>query len=161
MRDLIETLEKQLKQLDELLHLLRQETGELSGIQLEAMAETTSRKEQVSSQIEDQAATIRTQLEAAAAREGLPPRTRLGELAERYSRKGLHDLTRLHTRLNHTAEEVRQTLALNREIAERFSSSIGQTLDLMTRVINQASTYGASGGYQQQKVSAVIINREA
>jgi hypothetical protein len=99
-------------------------------------------------------------LEEINSKEGLPTKTSLGELAARFSAKGIHELSKLHAKLNHTAEQVKQALALNREIAERFSSSIGLTLDLMSRIMNQSNTYGASGGYKQSLASAVMINRK-
>ena len=59
------------------------------------------------------------------------------------------------------AEQVRRSTTLNREIAERFTSMVADSLGLMTRLINQSNVYGASGGYLQRPATAVMINREA
>ncbi|MDD2539424.1 MAG: flagellar protein FlgN [Desulfuromonadaceae bacterium] len=161
MKRLITALELQLSMLEELYSLLRQETSELSDIHLAAMADITMRKENVSSRIESHTKTLLTEIEQAVSREGMPPKTSLGELAARSSSKGNCDLLNLHTKLNDAARRVKQLLALNKEIAERFAASIGSSLELLSRVINQSNVYGASGGYQQRPTGSVIINREA
>jgi flagellar biosynthesis/type III secretory pathway chaperone len=160
MKTLTITLEQQLKQLEELQLLLNSETNELAEVHLDALAQINRQKEELSVRIEAQAATLQRELEEINSKEGLPAKTSLGELAARFSTKGMHELSKLHAKLNHTAEQVKQALALNREIAERFSSSIGLTLDLMSRIMNQSNTYGASGGYKQSLASAVMINRK-
>ena len=161
MKSLISVLELQLKLLEELYGLLKQETRELSEIALTAMADITMRKVDVSSRIEAHTASLQREIEQVASREGLPAKTSLGELAARFSAKGNRDLSGLHAQLNDVAGRVKQLLSLNREIAERFAASIGSSLDLLSRVINQSNVYGASGGYQQRLAGAVIINREA
>ncbi|MBW4054567.1 MAG: flagellar protein FlgN [Proteobacteria bacterium] len=161
MKRLITALELQLSMLEELYSLLKQETSELSDIHLAAMADITIRKETVSSRIESHTKALMTEIEQAVSREGLPPKTSLGELAARFNLKGNRDLSNLHAQLNNIARQVKQLLALNKEIAERFAASIGSSLNLLSRVINQSNVYGASGGYQQRPTGAVIINREA
>ncbi len=49
---------------------------------------------------------------------------------------------------------------MNLEVAQRFSSTVTLSLDLMTRLVNQSNMYG-TGGYQQRQTGAVIINMEA
>ena len=49
----------------------------------------------------------------------------------------------------------------SREIAEKFAASLGNSLEFVSRIINQTSTYGASGSYQQRPAGSVLINREA
>lgn len=158
---LIAALETQLNLLEEFFNLLSRETREMADIHLDAMAEVNSLKETVAARIETYSALLRKELENVTSREGLSPQTTLGELADIYKRKGKNDVSRLHGELNRVAELIRQTISINREIAERFSASVAGSLDLLTRVINQSNIYGASGGYQQRPTGSVMINREA
>ena len=158
---LMVALETQLNLLQEFLDLLSRETGELSDIHLDAMADINSRKERIADRIQTHSAVLRKEMQVAAFREGLSPKTTLGELAGMRKKKGKMDLFRLYEELNRVADRIRQTIDINREIAERFAASVTTSLDLLTRVINQSNTYGASGGYKQRPSRAVMINREA
>ena len=161
MKNLITTLEQQLKLLDELHTLLQRETGELSGIHLDAMAEINVQKEDLAARIDAHAVPLRSALREAAIREGLSSTATLGELAASLDKKGVREVARIHAGLNTTAEQVKELLSLNRDIAERFALSVGNSLDFLSRIINQTNTYGSSGGYQQRPAGAVLINREA
>lgn len=158
---LITALQAQLQLLEEFYSLLSRETGELTAIHLEAMAEINSQKESVAARIETHSAVLRKEIAEAASREGLSATATLGDLAALYKQRGAKDVARLHGELNRVAEQIRQTIGINREIAERFAASVTGSLELLTRIINQTSTYGASGGYQQRPTGAVMINREA
>lgn len=160
-RALIIAVETQLQLLEDFFTLLNRETGELANIQLDAMAEINILKESAAVRIEAHSAVLRKKMEEAAIHEGLSAKATLGELAQAYKQRGEEDLSRLHKELNRAAERVRQSLDTNREIAERFASSVTTSLELLTRVLNQSNTYGASGGYQQKPTGAVLINREA
>lgn len=161
MHTLTAALEAQLHLLEEFLSLLNRETRELSDIHLDAMAEINSRKEDIAARIETHSALLRKEINEAAVREGLTAKATLGELAGICKQKGNRDISRLHQELNRVAERVRQAISINREIAERFAASVAGSLELLTRVINQSSIYGASGGYQQRPAGSVMINREA
>jgi flagellar biosynthesis/type III secretory pathway chaperone len=161
MKNLVTALEQQMNLLGELQKLLTRETDELSGVHLDAMAEINIEKESVSSRIEAHTASLRGAIVDVATREGLSSRASLGELAAKLSQKGNRDVARFHAELNATSVNIKELLTLNREIATRFAASVGNTLDFLARVINQASTYGASGSYQQRPTGAVLINREA
>lgn len=158
---LIAALETQLNLLEEFCTLLNRETRELSDIHLDAMAEINIQKERAAARIEAQLPLIRKEIEGAASGEGLSADVTLGELAVSYSKKGQKDVARLHEELNKVADRIRQAININSEIAERFAASVSGSLELLTRVINQTSTYGASGGYQQRPTGSVMINREA
>ena len=161
MHALIAALETQVHLLEEFLTLLSRETQELSDIQLDAMAEINSQKESIVASIETHSALLQKEISEAVTREGLSPKATLGELAGRCKQKGASEVSRLHMDLNSVADRIRQVTSINREIAERFAASITSSLELLTRVINQSNTYGASGGYQQRRTAAVLINREA
>lgn len=154
-------LETQLHLLEEFLALLNRETGELSDIHLDAMAEINTQKENIAARIETHSAVLRKEIEEAASREGLDPKATLGELAVRCKQKGNKEVYRLHQELNRVAGLVKQAISINSEIAKRFAASIASSLELLTRVMNQSSIYGSSGGYQQRAVGSVMINREA
>jgi len=125
------------------------------------MAEINTQKEEISSRIADHAEILRNTVKEAIFREGLSPNATLGELAYAIQKKGNREIARLYAELNAIADRVREVLAFNREIAERFAASVTSSLELITRLIKQSNTYGASGGYQQQPTSSVMINREA
>ncbi|MEI6205610.1 MAG: flagellar export chaperone FlgN [Desulfuromonadales bacterium] len=161
MNTLTTALDSHLQLLQELLSLLKRETGELSEVHLDAMSEINNLKEEIAARILAGAGSLRRVVEEAATREGFTSKATLGELAVNLNRKGNQDVTRLHAELNATASQVKERLALNRDIAERFVASVGNSLDFLARVINQTNTYGSSGGYQQRLTGAVMINREA
>lgn len=161
MKKLTEALTLQLQLFDELSTIFRQELHEMSEINLDAMAAVNSRKEDVAARIETHSKSLRQLISAAAAAEGLSGEATLGELATAMAQKGSTDLLRLHRALNDGAERVRQDAIANREIAERFAAMVTNSLNLVTRLINQSNVYGASGGYQQRKTGAVMLNTEA
>ena len=161
MYKLTAALETQLRLLEDFFNLLSRETRELSDIQLDAMAEINGLKESIAARIETHSALLRKEIDEAAAHEGLSSKATLGELADRCKQKGDTDVSRLHLELGMVADHIRQAISINREIAERFAASVTSSLELLTRVINQSNTYGASGGYQQRPTGAVLINREA
>jgi flagellar biosynthesis/type III secretory pathway chaperone len=161
MKNLMTALEIQLKLLEELRDVLKKETGELAEVHLDAMSEINAQKEDLAVRIQSHAPDLQNAIKEASAREGLSSRAALGELAASLSKKGNREVARFHAKLNATADQTKELLALNREIAEKFAASIGNTLDFIARIINQTSTYGASGIYQQRPSGAVLINREA
>lgn len=161
MEKLQVALEQQLKLLEELYALLKLETNELAEVHLDAMAEINIRKEDLSSRMAPHSEHLRALMQEVATREGLSAKATLGELAVCFSKKGDREIARIHAELNATADRIKELLSLNREIAERFAASVGNSLEFIARIINQTSTYGASGGYQQRPAGAVLINREA
>lgn len=158
---LIVALETQLRLLEEFNTLLNRETHEMAGINLDAMAGINSSKESMAATVDTQSALLKKEIEDAASAEGLPPKSTLRELADLYNQRGKRDVSRLHQDLVSVADRVRRTISINHEIAERFAASVSSSLELLTRVVNQSNTYGASGGYQQRPTGAVMINREA
>jgi len=161
MKNLIAALQKQKNLLEELRDVLKKETGELSEVHLEAMTETNARKEELADVVKSHAAVLRSAIQDVATHEGLSPTATLGELATSLKKKGNRDIAEIHEELNTLADQTKELLTLNREIAERFAASLGDTLNFIARIINQTSTYGASGSYQHRPAGAVMINREA
>ena len=161
MKKLTDALGQQLDLLKELHGMLKRETGELSSIHMEAMAEINTAKEDISTRIYAHSAVVRVAIQEAAYREGLSQNASLGELAAGCHIKGNSEVAGLHSQLNSLAGQIKEQLDLNREIAEKFALSVGSSLDFISRIVNQTNTYGASGGYQQRPAGAVLINREA
>lgn len=161
MKELDDALARQLELQEELHALLKRETKELSDVHVDAMAEINVLKDEISLRIAEHGPILKQAIEEIASREGLSPGATLGDLNVKLSKKGNREIARLYAELNVTAAQIKELLALNYEIAERFAASIGKSLELISRIINQNSTYGASGSYQQRPSSAVLINREA
>lgn len=161
MKNLIAALQKQKNLLEELRDVLKKETGELSEVHLDAMAETNARKEEIADVVKSHATVLRSAIQEVATLEGLSPKATLGELATSLKKKGNREIAQFHDDLNVLADQTRELLTLNREIAERFALSLGDTLNFIARIINQTSTYGASGSYLHRPAGAVMINREA
>lgn len=161
----ISGLAKELSQLlgyfRELEKCLEQETKDLSSINLESIAAINRQKEEIAAKVEARTEVLRRLLNDVSSALGLPADTSLGTLADKLRLRGNLEIPRLHKELNTVAEHNRVLLNLNREIAEKFSASVGNTLELLTKLINQSNTYGASGGYQQRQAGSVLINREA
>jgi len=161
IKRLTETLTVQLRLLEELLVLLERETRELADVKLDAMTEINVLKEDVTKRIEEHTIALRQVIGEMAASVGLQPDCTLGEFAAIIGKQGNKEIPRLHQDLNRVAERVRQVATMNREIAERFVSTVSNSLNFLAQILNQSSVYGASGGYQQRQTGAVIINREA
>jgi flagellar biosynthesis/type III secretory pathway chaperone len=158
---LTDTLSIQLNLLEELLALLERETPELAGISLDAMAEINGLKEELTARIDEHTAPLRQTITEVAVSLGLPSNAALGEVAALLGKQGNKEIPRLHQDLKRMAEKVRQVATLNRDIAERFVSTVSNSLNFLAHILNQSPVYGASGGYQRRQAGAVMINREA
>ena len=158
---LASVLAEQLRLLEALLALLNRETDELAEIHLDAIAEINRQKEELTTNIDSYATSLRQAIREVVLSERLPANATLGELVARLKKKGNREIPRLHAELNTTAAKIQQVAGVNRDIAVRFATSVTTSLTLLTRLINQSNTYGASGGYQQPTVGSVMINREA
>jgi len=161
IKRLSEALSGQQKVLEELLDLLKRETSELTDVNIEAMTEINSKKEELGARIQTHTAVLRQVIAETTNSLGLPSDLPFGELAAKLGRQGNKEIILQHEQLNAVAEQVRQVAAMNQEIAGRFADALNQSLNFLTRIINQSSVYGASGGYQQRTPGAVIINMEA
>jgi len=161
LKRVIEAIEIQSGLMSELLQVLERETGEMGSININAMSMTNLTKEELTARITAHTPLFQQAVSALATREELPASTSLGAIAEHLAKKGSRELRTKQQQLLRLAERVRRATSLNREIAERFTSMVADSLGLMTRLINQSNVYGASGGYQQRPATAVLINREA
>ena len=161
IQELTDTLSMQLKLLGELLALLERETPELVGISLDAMSEINELKGELAARIDEHTVPLRQIIVEVAISLGLPSNAALGEVAALLGQRGNNEIPHLHRELNRLAERVRQVAMLNRDIAERFVSTVNNSLSFVTRIINQSNVYGASGSYQQRQAGAVMINRKA
>jgi flagellar biosynthesis/type III secretory pathway chaperone len=161
MKSLITALDQQLTLMKELHGLLKRETNELSDVNVAAMAEINAAKEDVSLRMQAHGIVLRAAIQAVASSEGLSANATLGDLVAVANKSGNRDIARSHSQLNELAGQIKELLSLNREIAEKFASSVGSSLEFISRIINQTSTYGASGSYQQRPAGSVLINREA
>ncbi|RII30020.1 MAG: hypothetical protein CXR30_09505 [Geobacter sp.] len=154
-------LSLQLQMFEELSAVFKQELRAMSEINLDAMAEINLRKEDIATRIVAHSEAVRQAISEAASSEGLSSEATLGELAACLAQKGNEELLVQHKALNIAAERIQQAAAANREIAERFAATVTNSLDLVTRLINQSNVYGASGGYLQRQTGAVMLNTEA
>lgn len=161
IKKLTTALSDQLKLLEELLALLEQETSSLAEINLDAMAGINGLKEGVVARIEEHTTPLRETLAEVAAGLGLPPHATLGEISVVLANQGNGEIRGLHQELNRVAARVRQVASVNRDIAERFVSTVSSSLNFLVRILNQSSVYGASGGYQPRQSGAVMVNRKA
>ncbi len=161
MNELDVALARQLELQEELHALLQRETQELADVHVDAMAEINTLKNDLSLRIADHGSILKKAIQEVAVREGLSPGATLGDVNAKLSKNGNRDITRLYAELNVTADRIKELLSLNYEIATRFAASLSNSLDLIARIINQNSTYGASGGYQQRASGALLVNREA
>ena len=158
---MLEEITVQTELLNQLLQVLERETAEMGDVNIDAMNLSNQTKEELTARIAEHTPCLQKAISAQAVREGLPGSASLGTVATHIAKKGNRELLAKQKQIHRTAERVQQVAALNREIAERFASSITTSLTLITRLVNQSNVYGASGGYQQQSAGAVMINREA
>lgn len=161
LKKLAEEILVQSKYFKELASCLERETGELSNVNLVAMTELNKDKEEIAARIESHTEPLKKAMLDVIRREGLDVETTLGGLSAVLKKKGNLEIPRLYGELKQLTDRNRQLLALNKEIAEKFAESVGSTIELLTRVVNQSNFYGSSGGYQQRPTGSVLINREA
>jgi flagellar biosynthesis/type III secretory pathway chaperone len=161
LKRVVEAVAIQSGLLSELLLVLECETDEMGAVNINAMNLSNLTKEQLTARIAAHSPLLQQAVSALAVREGLSGTTTLGTVAEHIAKKGSRELRTRQQQLLRLAERVRQAAALNREIAERFTSTVTDSLSLITRLMNQSNVYGASGGYLQRSAGAVMINREA
>ncbi|MDD2366563.1 MAG: flagellar protein FlgN [Desulfuromonadaceae bacterium] len=160
LQNLIEAVDKQTKLLNELLQALERETVEMGEINISAMAVSNRSKEELTDKISAHSPTLQKAVATLAKREGLAETTLLRTVADHIAKRGKPELLDKQKKLRDTAISVQLVATLNRDIAERFASSVTASLNLITRLINQSNVYGSSGGYQQRPTGAIMINRE-
>ena len=161
LKQLLDTAAVQSGLLDELLTVLERETAEMGDINISGMSASNLAKEELINKIAGHAPLMQQALSGLAVRYDLAATTSLKGIADHLAKRGSGGLLLKQQQLARTADRIQQVAALNREIAERFSSTVATSLTLITRLINQSNVYGASGGYQQHPTGAVMINREA
>lgn len=161
LKKMLEEITVQAELLNQLLQVLERETAEMGDVNIDAMNLSNQTKEELTAKIAEHTPCLQKAISAQAVREGLSGSASLGTVATHIAKKGNRELLAKQQQMHRTAERVKQVAALNREIAERFASSITESLSLITRLVNQSNVYGASGGYRQQSAGAVMINREA
>jgi len=161
LKKLIEAASVQAGHMDALLAVLERETVQMGAVDITAMADSNNAKEELIKKIAEQAPLLKHAVSAVAVREGLAADAAFGAVAERLGKKGLKELLAKQQHMKTTADKIQQVAALNREIAERFASTVSTTLTLITRLVNQSNVYGSSGGYQKRRTSAIMINMEA
>jgi len=161
LKKMIEEITVQTGLLNELLQVLERETAEMGDVNINAMNLSNQAKEELTARIAKQTPHLQQAISAQAVREGLPGSASLGTVAAHIAKRGNRDPLARQQQIQRTAERVQQVAALNREIAERFSSAVTTSLNMITRLVNQSNVYGQSGGYLQRPSGAVMINREA
>ena len=161
LEKLFEEIEVQTEILQELLQVLERETAEMGDVNITAMNLSNQTKEELIVRIAEHTPHLQKAVSAFAVNKGLSESATLGVVAKHVAKSGNQQLLTKQQRIHTTAERVQQVSALNKEIAERFASSITSSLGLITRLVNQSNIYGASGGYQLRPAGAVMINREA
>jgi len=161
LKKLIETATTEAGLLNDLLALLERESVELGNIDITGMDVSNQAKELLIGKISEHSASLQQAVCACVVSEGLASSTSLVELAVHLSKKGSKELLLIQKQMSNTADKIKQAAALNQEVAERFTAMVTTSLGLITRLVNQSNVYSASGGYQQQRTSAVMINREA
>lgn len=157
LKDILAT---QMKLMGELLALLERETSELLSINLDAMIEINSLKEGITARINEQTAPLRRVVAEIATGSGLPSNASLMDVVSRLGKNGHGEIPRLYQDLNSLAKEVRQVTALNMDIAERSVAMIKNALFILAQILDQSSTYDASGSYYPWKVNAIIVNHD-
>jgi flagellar biosynthesis/type III secretory pathway chaperone len=153
-------LATQMKLMGELLALLDRETSELLSINLDAMFEINVLKESMTARINEHTVPLRQTISEVASSSGLPLNTSLVDVVSRLGKNGDQEIPRLYQNLSSLANQVRHITALNQEIAERSVSMIKNALFILAQILDQSSTYDASGNYYQWRVDAIIIKND-
>jgi hypothetical protein len=162
LKALFEAVSVQAALLEQLLELLEREVSELSNVKIDAITRTNLEKEELIGKISRHSSVLQREIAEVAAVKGLPSNASLGVIAKHFAQKGQKQLHEKQNSLKKTANKVKRAATMNREIAERFSSMISTSLNLITRLLNQSNVYGAKGGFQRcPPTGAVMINREA
>jgi flagellar biosynthesis/type III secretory pathway chaperone len=155
LKDILTT---QMKLMGELLALLERETSVLLSVNLDAMSEINAKKESMTIRINEHTVPLRQTIEEVASNSGLPLNSSLVDVVSRLGRNGYQEVPRLYQDLNSLANQVRHVMALNIDIAERSVLMIKSALFILAQILNQSTTYDASGSYYKWQVDAIIIN---
>lgn len=147
--------------LQELCSVLEHEAADMAKIQLSAMAEANRRKEELTTRIDATTPVLKKAMAVVAGEWGMKPSAPLSAIADEAEKRGSVSLARLCRSVKEGAQRVKALAGSNHDTAQRFIASVSNSLALITNVVNQSNVYGASGGYQQRKGGAVMINMEA
>lgn len=150
----------QLKLMEELLSILKQERSALLDIDLDALAEINESKESTIASINSHTSALRQAVEAVATDLELPSNTPFVDVVVQLGKQGNMDIPRLYQDLNGLAIQVREVAALNQEIAEHSISVIKSALRIFAHILHQSTTYDHSGGYYQWQVDAIMVNHK-
>ena len=132
---------EQLRLLEVLLGILKQETIELSKIHLDAIIETNSQKEVMAASINANAAPLQQALAEATSHEEMSANATLLDLAAKLKSKGNDEISHILEALDNTADQIRQVATINQEIAECFETSVKSSITLLSQIINLSHTY--------------------
>ncbi|MDD2852895.1 MAG: flagellar protein FlgN [Desulfuromonadaceae bacterium] len=157
LKDILAT---QKRLMGELLALLERETSELLHINLDAMSEINSTKESMTVRINEHTIPLRQAVSEIATNSGLPLNASLVDVVSRLGKKGHKEIPRLYQDLNSLAKQVKNVTALNMDIAERSVAMIKNTLFILAQILDQSSTYDASGSYYKWQVDGIIISKD-
>jgi flagellar biosynthesis/type III secretory pathway chaperone len=151
----------QVKLMGELLVLLERETSELLDINLDAMSEINVQKENKTARINEYTPPFRQIVSEIATSYGLPTNASLMDVVSQLGKRGYTEIPRLYQDLNSLAKQVKLVTSLNQDIAERSVAMIKNTLFILAQVLDQSSTYSASGSYYSWKIDAILVNHDA
>lgn len=151
----------QVKLMGELLALLEQETSELLDINLDAMSEINAQKEIKTARINEYTPPFREIVSEIATSYGLPANASLMDVVSQLGKRGYTEIPRMYQDLNSLAKQVKLVTSLNQDIAERSVSMIKNALFILAQILDQSSTYNASGSYYSWKIDAILVNHDA
>ncbi|HIJ80673.1 MAG TPA: hypothetical protein HPP76_03075 [Desulfuromonadales bacterium] len=161
LKNLLNVISQHEQLLSELLVVLGRETTQMSSVDTAAMSDSDRLKEELIAKINLNSTALQKAISDVAVREGLASKSMLKTIAQQMAARGNRELLVRQEKLFGLVARVRQVSDLNREIAECFADSVATSLDLISRMINQSSFYGASGSYQRRSAGAMLVNREA
>ena len=155
-----EILFTQLQLMGELLALLKRETPELLGVNLEAIAEINDLKESTTARIEEYTEPLRQTILDVIASFKFPKKATLVEVVTLLGQQGYEDIPRLFQDLNTQAKQVQRAAAVNQEVAEISLSNLEVALIILAQLLDQSWTYCFSGKYEKWLAEEIIFSEK-
>lgn len=158
---LIGLLDEQMAVCNELRQLMLDEQQALMALDTIKMEELNSLKEQMLIRQRKTAESLKEAMGRTAHQAGLAANCSLSDLVRKLPQETGKRVKSIQDELLKAGTEVSELAMQNKEMLERFLSTVNNSLGFITKVLNTSSFYGAAGTYvNNERTGAMIVNRE-
>lgn len=159
---LIGLLDEQMAVCTDLKQLMLDEQQALIALDTVRMEELNSLKEKMVTRQRKTAESLKEAMGRTAHQAGLSANCSLSELVRKLPQETGKRVKSIQDELLKVGTEVSELAMQNKEMLERFLSTVNNSLGFITKVLNSSNFYGAGGTYlNNDRTGAMIVNREA